>query len=319
MPIRSNFTCAGRQTGYYADVPSNCRIYHNCDDQGNKFSYYCPEMTAFRQEALVCDHAHLVDCEAGIKFAQTTSEAPRIVQSTTKQFLNGTNSKLSGNPLSGFRFGSSVAATNNSSQVSAFNFKESSNFRKEFSASGKSSGDQPSTNSRGDTAWFKHLGNGGTELGTHPEVNRNAKERPGPTTSTAKPYFNFQNSNYPRLYKGETNSGQIPVPASPKTTTTTTTTTTRTTIQEIPYRDFTASLKPLVPNELEYDPYYPRESWTTETYHKTSKTDKLPPAVVAPNFEPSIVGVYFKIPDVWPDFNTLDDIVDRRKLFYIPR
>lgn len=64
-PVNTNFSCRGRDTGFYADVETNCRVYHTCDDHGNKFTYYCPAETAFRQEALVCDHAHLVDCTRG--------------------------------------------------------------------------------------------------------------------------------------------------------------------------------------------------------------------------------------------------------------
>ena len=64
-PLKTNFSCRGRDTGFYADVDTYCRVYHTCDDHGNKFTYYCPAETAFRQEALVCDHAHLVDCAKG--------------------------------------------------------------------------------------------------------------------------------------------------------------------------------------------------------------------------------------------------------------
>ncbi|KAG7200982.1 hypothetical protein KM043_003338 [Ampulex compressa] len=71
-PVRSNFSCYAREPGFYADVQANCRVYHTCDDYGNKFSYRCPEETAFRQDALICDHAHLVDCRA-----TAHSEPPR--------------------------------------------------------------------------------------------------------------------------------------------------------------------------------------------------------------------------------------------------
>jgi len=93
---------------------------------------------------------------------------------------------------------------------------------------------------------------------------------------------------------------------------------------EIPVHALTLSLKPLVPNELEHDPYYPKHPTSTEAYYTPSnrgKTDinarlfgsSQPPPVVAR------ASVTFKIPSVLPDLNTLEDLVDRRKLFYIPR
>lgn len=52
--------------GFYADAETNCRAYHTCDDHGNHFMNYCPVDTAFRQDAMICDHAYLVDCQANI-------------------------------------------------------------------------------------------------------------------------------------------------------------------------------------------------------------------------------------------------------------
>ncbi|KAJ8667081.1 hypothetical protein QAD02_008743 [Eretmocerus hayati] len=64
-PLRSRFSCSGRGAGYYADLESNCRAYHTCDEHGNHFTHFCPEDTAFRQDAMICDHAYQVDCAAG--------------------------------------------------------------------------------------------------------------------------------------------------------------------------------------------------------------------------------------------------------------
>lgn len=88
-PVNTNFTCKGRDTGFYADVETNCRVYHTCDENGNKFTYYCPAETAFRQEALVCDHAHLVDCAIGRRIS-TVNKNVEIEGEETSQNFKGT-------------------------------------------------------------------------------------------------------------------------------------------------------------------------------------------------------------------------------------
>ncbi|XP_042857375.1 U-scoloptoxin(01)-Cw1a-like [Penaeus japonicus] len=61
-----NFDCAGRAYGYYADVSSDCRVFHVClpvsDDLGEivetaQFSFFCGNQTVFSQESLTCAHA----------------------------------------------------------------------------------------------------------------------------------------------------------------------------------------------------------------------------------------------------------------------
>nr|XP_045612065.1 U-scoloptoxin(01)-Cw1a-like [Procambarus clarkii] len=63
-PARS-FECAGRNYGYYADVPTDCRVFHVClpisDDLGEvvetaQFSFFCGNQTVFSQESLTCSH-----------------------------------------------------------------------------------------------------------------------------------------------------------------------------------------------------------------------------------------------------------------------
>ncbi|XP_014208552.1 uncharacterized protein LOC106639444 isoform X2 [Copidosoma floridanum] len=97
LPTPSFFTCSGRSMGYYADVETNCRVYHTCDDHGNHFTHHCPEDTAFRQDAMICDHAYLVDCRANaekglpIRFSQdsnhdTLPSEPRGEGTNTRGF-----------------------------------------------------------------------------------------------------------------------------------------------------------------------------------------------------------------------------------------
>lgn len=60
--VKSNFSCEGRPSGYYADVDTGCELYHMCDQSGRKFSYACPNTTLFQQRMLVCDHWFMVNC-----------------------------------------------------------------------------------------------------------------------------------------------------------------------------------------------------------------------------------------------------------------
>lgn len=59
---KTSFTCAGRPSGYYADVETGCQIYHMCDGLGRQFSYSCPNTTLFQQRMLICDHWYMVNC-----------------------------------------------------------------------------------------------------------------------------------------------------------------------------------------------------------------------------------------------------------------
>ncbi|XP_046431914.1 uncharacterized protein LOC124185316 [Neodiprion fabricii] len=370
QPINTNFTCAGRPTGYYADVPSNCRIYYNCDDQGNKFSYLCPEMTAFRQEALICDHAYLVDCQAGArlgKMAHEPSTSSEFTSTTTQPsrwmtgnlfrgFSSEKNSTVRKEVNTGrFHFGTvnSPERSNNSNTVPSW---ADDRRTQQVSSTERFSGEKfgvynkfpfgyqtshVSENWQSDhRQTFSNLpiqARFGTyfdeQIKSKPasprvrsgedQLTMNSREQriesttsrfPFGYTRTMESHFSFQNSNYPRWDKVGAKSTQTP--GRPSTTTPTTPLT-----SEFPQRDYTASLKPLVPNVLEDDPYYPTETGTTTEIYYTPSEDNnvLPRALTAPNFQPPLVGVYFKVPDVWPDLSTIDDIVDRRKLFYIPR
>ncbi|XP_042882429.1 U-scoloptoxin(01)-Cw1a-like [Penaeus japonicus] len=63
-PVQA-FDCAGRSYGYYADVSSDCRVFHVClpvsDDLGDlvetaQYSFFCGNQTVFSQESLTCAH-----------------------------------------------------------------------------------------------------------------------------------------------------------------------------------------------------------------------------------------------------------------------
>ncbi|XP_071552285.1 U-scoloptoxin(01)-Cw1a-like [Panulirus ornatus] len=63
-PLRT-FSCNGRAYGYYADVSTDCQVFHVClpitDDEGEvaetaHFSFFCGNQTTFSQETLTCAH-----------------------------------------------------------------------------------------------------------------------------------------------------------------------------------------------------------------------------------------------------------------------
>lgn len=70
-------------------------------------------------------------------------------------------------------------------------------------------------------------------------------------------------------------------------------------------------------NPLE-DPYYPRNPTSTEAYYILATKNNLK-AFASYTQRPWLSNVNLKIPDILPDFNSLEDIVDRRKHFFIPK
>ncbi|XP_015433717.1 PREDICTED: uncharacterized protein LOC107189647 [Dufourea novaeangliae] len=231
IPTKTHFSCLDKPAGFYADFDTRCKIYHTCDEYGNKFTYHCPEETAFRQEALICDHAHLVNCQRNISFSSETN------------FL-----KL---PLQTF----------------------SANIQNQ----------QSNTNS-----------------------NQTAKNR---TDFYKVPCINHRNDPYVETLNSIQKSTIIPLT---RTSTTVTNVTT-----ELPIYALTLSLKPLIPRELDYDPYYPKFT-STESYYSSSRIpNKLP--YVKTILQKSWSNTHIELPSVLPDLRSLEDIVDRRKLFYIPR
>ncbi|CAG0887365.1 unnamed protein product [Cyprideis torosa] len=64
----TSFSCDTRSAGYYADMEAQCQVYHLCDPNGRMYSYLCPNMTAFHQQMMVCDHWHRVECQTSEEF-----------------------------------------------------------------------------------------------------------------------------------------------------------------------------------------------------------------------------------------------------------
>ncbi|XP_044756341.1 uncharacterized protein LOC123314936 [Coccinella septempunctata] len=60
---RTGFTCEGKVNWqYYADIETDCQVFHVCESQHSKISFLCPEGSIFNQRHLVCDWWYNVDC-----------------------------------------------------------------------------------------------------------------------------------------------------------------------------------------------------------------------------------------------------------------
>ena len=70
----TSFTCAGRvMGGYYADVETQCQVFHICGGSSSifgsiKYSFVCPNGTVFHQQYFTCDWWYNVDCQSAPDF-----------------------------------------------------------------------------------------------------------------------------------------------------------------------------------------------------------------------------------------------------------
>nr|XP_018916561.1 PREDICTED: mucin-5AC [Bemisia tabaci] len=73
IPI-TDFSCRKvRSSGYYADLSTDCQVFHICDG-GRKISFLCPNGTIFRQSHLICDWWFKVECERSIDHYEESAE-----------------------------------------------------------------------------------------------------------------------------------------------------------------------------------------------------------------------------------------------------
>lgn len=353
--MKTSFSCLNRPMGFYADVEANCKIYHTCDDHGNKFSYRCPEETAFRQDAMICDHAHLVDCQATIyPTPQFPNENIAHAASSTSSPMESINS-LDDHGLSfsrsfrviqrpdkstpdkfqtGFVFSASLflkdqdRTRNQARQITDTCTICNADRNRMVSTARTITKQFDSWNPYNDKSTVPRQ-----SLSLSPSETRDKS-----TVYLNRSYGSFSNSSPSKAIASEDNQ-HSPLPrekssslsynndyhpysetlrsiqASARTTYVKSTT-------EIPVHALTLSLKPLVPNELEYDPYYPKQPTSTEAYYTPSNRNKFEANARFSSQAPLIVthpNLPFEIPSVLPDLNTLEDLVDRRKFFYIPR
>lgn len=61
---KTSFDCRNyEQSGFYADVESDCQAYHSCHrGRGGRHTFLCPNGTLFSQELLTCDWWYNVEC-----------------------------------------------------------------------------------------------------------------------------------------------------------------------------------------------------------------------------------------------------------------
>ncbi|XP_076260577.1 uncharacterized protein LOC143196620 [Rhynchophorus ferrugineus] len=58
---KTTFTCRNLKSGYYADLETDCQVFHICED-GRKISFLCPNGTIFQQSELICEWWNKVNC-----------------------------------------------------------------------------------------------------------------------------------------------------------------------------------------------------------------------------------------------------------------
>lgn len=328
-------------------------MYHTCDDHGNKFSYRCPQETAFRQDALICDHAYLVDCQATVYPSTqhpsgSTDEEIVHAASSTRSPVEAINS-LDDHRLSfsrSFQVIQRPDKTAPNKLQSGFVFRASLFLRDQDRSQARQITDDTCTTCDADPRNRLAVSTPRTFTKQLDSWNpRNDKTIASRQSLSSSETHGRNTVHFNRSYESLSNSPPAKATASedkrhspplrekspssynsdfhPYSETLRSIQTRAKSTTEIPVHALTMSLKPLVPNELEYDPYYPKQPTTTEAYYTPSNrrvdtnvrfsSSSQAPLIVAHSNLP------FEIPSVLPDLNTLEDLVDRRKFFYIPR
>ncbi|CAD1479967.1 unnamed protein product, partial [Heterotrigona itama] len=372
---RTSFSCLNKTAGFYADINASCKIYHTCDEYGNKFTHQCPEETAFRQDALICDHAHLVQCQGN---ALTNTKEIRIKEKEGDNSDGKNSETIEKNHDSSFSHATQPRKTNNgqrhgsvfdathlftnpnktrivpiekytTSSFSSFDYANSAATSNPVDCSTNTSRMQPahdenngsrrnedrsirsetdkldekSTRTNNDYRKdypYRRI-NDAALYKTSRENNINYQATKNPMDLAKLPSTNYR--NYPYLETLKSIQKNAKVASTTAHTPSGSIASTSVTITELPVHALTLSLKPLIPSEPEYDPYYPTKfSTTTESYYTTFTHNAKAWSHVGNStttLQISRSTIHLKLPSVLPDLNSLDDIVDRRKLLYIPR
>ncbi|KAL1509646.1 hypothetical protein ABEB36_004352 [Hypothenemus hampei] len=74
---RTAFSCKGIDSGYYADLETDCQVFHICDE-GRKISFLCPNGTIFQQAELICEWWNKVNC----------SNSPNLYEESAERLQN---------------------------------------------------------------------------------------------------------------------------------------------------------------------------------------------------------------------------------------
>ncbi|XP_055350267.1 uncharacterized protein LOC129596893 [Paramacrobiotus metropolitanus] len=69
LPVTTKFACKDVPgPGYFADIGTQCQVFHRCDANATVTSYLCPNMTAFNPITLVCENLSDVECQTFFEY-----------------------------------------------------------------------------------------------------------------------------------------------------------------------------------------------------------------------------------------------------------
>ncbi|CAH1953396.1 unnamed protein product [Acanthoscelides obtectus] len=108
---RTSFSCKGIGSGYYADLETDCQVFHICEEE-KKISFLCPNGTIFQQSELICEWWFKVNC----------TDAPQLYEDSAEQLREDLLRRKSArrvSPDGSERFHGAVMRTEESSSVSA--------------------------------------------------------------------------------------------------------------------------------------------------------------------------------------------------------
>lgn len=131
-------------------------------------------------------------------------------------------------------------------------------------------------------------------------------------SASARSSFNFRNDNFPyvetlrSIQNNQVSTSTTPIPLR---------------IHVTDASIFAVPTKTLAPaKDFEKDPYYPKSPTSTETYYTSRiQSDKPRKPHFTTTRRPFASNAKFEIPAVLPDLNSLEDLLDRRKFFFIPQ
>nr|CAH7734272.1 unnamed protein product [Callosobruchus chinensis] len=108
---RTSFSCKGIESGYYADLETDCQVFHICEEE-RKISFLCPNGTIFQQSELICEWWFKVNC----------TNSPQLYEGSAEQLREDLLRRKSSRKVSldgSERFHGAVMRTEESSSVSA--------------------------------------------------------------------------------------------------------------------------------------------------------------------------------------------------------
>nr|CAI5868334.1 unnamed protein product [Callosobruchus analis] len=108
---RTSFSCNGIESGYYADLETDCQVFHICEEE-RKISFLCPNGTIFQQSELICEWWFKVNC----------TNSPQLYEGSAEQLREDLLRRKSARRVSfdgSERFHGAVMRTEESSSVSA--------------------------------------------------------------------------------------------------------------------------------------------------------------------------------------------------------